>query len=220
MAAVTALCFVVTVGYLHWRSETTVQATELPPPRPSVFDESPTAVFVGDSFTAGSGASRPSAGFANRVAVAMEWRSTFLGEGGTGYAGSGSTGGHPYSARLDSVIGLDPDVVMFSGGLNDRGVPLDALAAAVHDELAEVVAALPDATVYVVSPISSPGAPDRFMRGVIATIQEEAAGVPGVTYLDIGQPLAGHPALIGPDGLHPNNDGHAAIAAAILAELD
>ncbi|GAA5193127.1 hypothetical protein GCM10023346_17000 [Arthrobacter gyeryongensis] len=42
-----------------------------------------------------------------------------------------------------------------------------------------------------------------------------AAAANGATYLDIGQPLWGHPEFLAADGIHPDDAGHAAIYAAV-----
>ena len=54
---------------------------------------------------------------------------------------------------------------------------------------------------------------------VIAAEVQAAAEQVDASYLDIGEPLAGHPEMIIADGLHPNNAGHAALEAAILAAV-
>ncbi|MCU1587900.1 MAG: lysophospholipase L1-like esterase, partial [Frankiales bacterium] len=56
---------------------------------------------------------------------------------------------------------------------------------------------------------------------VLATrdVLADVARYVGATFLD---PIAGNwldPSLIGPDGIHPTNAGHAAIAARLAAEL-
>jgi len=38
-------------------------------------------------------------------------------------------------------------------------------------------------------------------------------------YLDIGEPLAGNTAAIGPDAVHPNDTGYAILAAAIEVKI-
>jgi lysophospholipase L1-like esterase len=49
---------------------------------------------------------------------------------------------------------------------------------------------------------------------LISIVKAEAQRA-AATYLDIGEPLFGHPSMMDVDGWHPNDAGHAAIAAAV-----
>ena len=56
------------------------------------------------------------------------------------------------------------------------------------------------------------------MTVLISIVKAEAQRA-GATYLDIGEPLFGHSAMMDVDGWHPNDAGHAAIAAAVEKAL-
>jgi acyl-CoA thioesterase-1 len=48
---------------------------------------------------------------------------------------------------------------------------------------------------------------------------ERAASHQQAYYADLGQPLAGHPEWMQPDGVHPTADGQKAIADAVHREI-
>src|SRR5215218_5209230 len=92
------------------------------------------AVFIGDSYTQGSGK------WPELVSKAQGWRQVNLGRGGTGYqarlTGAAARKGCglndcPSFAEMAAVaVKRRPDVVVVAGGRNDRGVHIDA---AVHE---------------------------------------------------------------------------------------
>ena len=174
--------------------------------------------FLGDSYAAGAGASAPANGWADRVSLQQGWVEKNLSRNLTSYSTAGESGGTSYRSRLGALVATGAQIVVVSGGRNDVGVAATQFQADVRATLAGIHAGLPKATIVVVSPIwGNDPAPARLIAvGVI--VRAEAARV-GATYLDIGEPLAGQPALLGPDGWHPNDAGHAAIAAAVEKAL-
>jgi hypothetical protein len=76
----------------------------------------PGVVFVGDSWTVGSGATG-SHGFAPLAAERLGWDYHLLGIGGSGYLMPG--GGGPYMGRVDEAVALHPDLIVVAGSLND-----------------------------------------------------------------------------------------------------
>ncbi|QOD43399.1 SGNH/GDSL hydrolase family protein [Clavibacter zhangzhiyongii] len=183
-----------------------------------------TAVYLGDSYTAGAGSTKPSEMFATVVSAREQWTTVNLGRGGTGY---GATAGKEacgldycptYREMIPEAVAADPDVVIVSGGRNDRDVDA-ALLEQVEATYADLRSALPDARIVATSPLwdDDPTVPADFDRlgDTIRAAAERAGGV----YLDIGQPLLGHPELLSPDGVHPNDAGHRAIGESIDAAL-
>lgn len=201
-----------------------LSAMQTPPPSPTVLR--PFAVFIGDSYTAGTGATSESARFATLVAHHQNWAFQNLGQGGTGYAtnaarGEGACGSErcrAYGGLLDALEKLQPDIIMVAGGRNDLGKPNPDLPAKILRFYRDLKQVLPSARVYAVSPIwSAEPAPDRLyeMRDAVA----DAAAETGATYLDIGLPLENEPRYLTFDEVHPNDAGHGAIAAAIDGAL-
>jgi acyl-CoA thioesterase-1 len=178
-------------------------------------DEPERAVFVGDSYTAGTGASTTEASFPQLVADRMGWTAVNLGRGGTSYlatsdeAGCGLDYCPNYREMIPAVVAADPDVVIVSGGRNDE-MSAD-VAAQIDAFFAELRAALPNAELFATSPL---GDDDPAPRGfaLMGDTIESAVAEAGGRYLDLGQPLAKRPELITEDGVHPNDDGYALIA--------
>lgn len=183
------------------------------------------AVFIGDSYTAGAGASDSSVtAFAPLVAKEQHWSLVNLGRGGTGYvkeitdssaaSACGESVCQRYAEMVQQAVEANPDIVVVSGGRNDSAVPADAAAQAVRAFYKSLREALPDAKIYAIEPIwDSTDAPES-VSALGPVVAEAVRSVDG-DYLPIGAPLADQPNLISADGVHPNDDGHAAIAAAI-----
>jgi hypothetical protein len=186
----------------------------------------PTAVFLGDSYTAGAGANRGDR-FTTRIAKARGWHEVNLGYGGTGYVGA--TGGElapvacaryycpSYTDLIGVVAASNPDIIVVTGGRHDvsfgrtvywaNGVK--AFFVALHD-------AAPEARIIATSPIWDDDLPPDGLDAMRAVVQREVSSVGG-SYVDLGDPLLGRPDLVAEDGVQLNDAGHEAIAAAFLA---
>ncbi|OAZ44198.1 hypothetical protein A9Z40_12425 [Microbacterium arborescens] len=185
----------------------------------------PIVVFLGDSYTAGTGASDTSLGWASLVGEAEGWRVRNLARGGTGYGARVTGEGAPAACGRDECptfgemaregAALVPDIVVVSGGRNDvGGSPVDAEVAAFFDTVAAVY---PESRVYVTDVLWHDDAPEGVQQ-LSELVHADAQRV-GATWLDIGQPLAGGDGLLAPDGVHPSDAGHEAIARAVIAAL-
>ena len=179
--------------------------------------ERPVAVFIGDSYTGGTGATAKSKAFPQVLAGKEGWRLTVVACGGGGYVATGNCG-TPYQDHLDDAIAAKPSIVIVSGGRNDTSFTTEQVQANAATTLQRVKDALPDATIYVTSPIWDDDAPTAALAKVRTAVQAAAEGA-GATYLDLGEPLEQHPEYVSTDSVHPNDDGHAAIADAIAAVL-
>lgn len=198
-------------------------------PSPSartVPDEPPMVLVVGDSYAAGTGATEPARRWVDLVARTEGWEVANFARGGTGYLTALDDGqeacGEPecpnYRGMLSLAAEVDPDIVLVSGGRNDLDDNPAAVAAAVDEFYAEVRALFPDAEVYGVNPLwdDDPVPPGlKVMRGQVAAALVAADGV----LLDVGQPLSGRPEMVIEDGVHPSDEGHRAIAAAVKQAL-
>lgn len=194
------------------------RARSIPPPKP------PLAVFVGDSYAAGTGASSAAHRWANLVAVSEGWRIRNLALGGTGYlaTSAGPGCGRPHCTAFEGVLGelqtLDPDIVIVSGGRNDTTYPATAVSSAIDAFFPALRRAAPHARLVAVSPIWDASDPPRRLSEISGDVRSAVLGVQGV-FLPVGEPLHGHPGWLAADGLHPSDRGHRAIADAVLRTL-
>jgi acyl-CoA thioesterase I len=172
--------------------------------------------FLGDDWTAGTGASGKANGFTALLARQLGVAEHSFGVPGAGYAKSSPSGG-TYASRVAAVVAARPDVVVVSGGRNDAS---DSPATAADDArqlFASLHAKLPDAVLIAVAPFwgDSDLPPEMIQLGQAVKAAVTAAGG---TYLDIPDPIHGHPAFMA-DAADPNDQGYAAIAAALAPEL-
>ncbi|WIB25443.1 SGNH/GDSL hydrolase family protein [Curtobacterium sp. MCSS17_015] len=173
--------------------------------------------FIGDSYTGGTGATDKSKAFPQVLADKEGWRFTIVACGGGGYVNPGNCGS-AYQDHLAEALDAKPSIVIISGGRNDTTFPAEQVRANAATTLQRVKDALPDAKIYVTSPVWDDDAPSTKLAGVQDAVKS-AAEAADVDYLDIGEPLHGHPELLSADSVHPNDDGHAAIATAIAEAL-
>jgi len=186
----------------------------------------PKAAFVGDSYTAGKGASSALTRWTSLVSQKMGWMEYNFGRGGTGYLVTSSRQGcgldfcPNYLGMLNDVVSSGPDIVVVAGGANDmaefvsnRGL----VSRAITDTFNEVRKRLPNARIIAVGPfardITSP---------VIAfdLVVQDAARAIGGEYISM---IAPYPVLQAnmfiADGVHANDSGQAAIADRITSVL-
>ncbi|MDD7930054.1 SGNH/GDSL hydrolase family protein [Microbacterium thalli] len=170
---------------------------------------SPHVAFLGDSYTFGTGRSE---GSENRwttiVSNALAWDEERFAVGGTGYVQ-----GDSYTNRVGLVIAAAPDVVIVSGGRNDWRVA-DQVEAAATTVFSQLRDALPEATIIATNPWWDDDPAPAEMTFVSEAVRS-AADATGIAFVDIGQPLEGHPEYLSEDGVHPNDDGYRVIADAV-----
>ncbi|WP_022882722.1 SGNH/GDSL hydrolase family protein [Gryllotalpicola ginsengisoli] len=183
---------------------------------PSPTPGAPVAVFLGDSYVAGDGASDPADAFPALVAAHEGWQAQVVACPGAGYATAGDCGEN-LSGLVPTVVADAPDIVVVSAGRYDMSDAADVSAGA-DAVFSSLHSALPDAQIYVVSPVWDD---DHAVQplGYIQQDVKDAAERNGATYLDIGEPLRDHPELVASDGVMPDDDGHAALADAIEKAL-
>ncbi|MGY1774396.1 SGNH/GDSL hydrolase family protein [Geodermatophilus sp. SYSU D00804] len=133
--------------------------------------ESVTAVFIGDSWTEGTGADSPDRGWAPQVAQAEGWSIINAGQGGTGYVSDGPPEypeRAPLPDRVADVIAQDPDIVLVAAGINDagRGYSDQQIIGAVEATLRPLREQLPDARVLVIGPWWNNGEPTKSAAAV------------------------------------------------------
>ena len=192
----------------------TVSTTSSPAPHPKE-SPPPVVVFLGDDYTSGSGATATSARFTTVLCAALGATEVNLGAAGTGYAKTASAG--DYLTRVARVVAAKPDVVVVSGGRNDVTDDPDTLATDARQLFAELHDKLPAAMIIAVAPFWGDSDPGSDLETVRTSVRQ-AAKAAGATFLDIPDPLHGHPEWMA-DQANPNDAGYAAIAAALEKKL-
>ena len=185
---------------------------------PSYVQALPVVAFIGDSFTAGAGASSYATQWTSLVSRYYGWDQRNFGVGGSGYVTSGhDNGATNYLGRVAEVAAQEPSFVIVSGGLNDIATSTDdQFVAAVNQTYAALRQALPHATIVGITPFYDAQTPPDRLAAMAAEVRSAVQAVGG-TYLDIGDPLLDQPQDISADGVHPNDSGYAALAQAIEA---
>ncbi|MGY1743488.1 MULTISPECIES: SGNH/GDSL hydrolase family protein [unclassified Blastococcus] len=177
---------------------------------------SPVAVFLGDSYTVGLGGQ----GYVTLAAEELGWSARGAGQSGTGYVARGvAYWMEPFGGRVDEVAAARPDVVVVQGSTNDVGQAPDEVRAAAADLFAELAQALPDSRLVVVGPVAAPVVDPAGVRAIRDAVRDSAvaAGLPFVDPVaeEWLQPSDG----LFADGLHPDDDGYAQMAAELAAAL-
>lgn len=171
--------------------------------------------FLGDSYTAGAGASESSSRWTSVLAAANGWVEVNLGDADSGYGTPGGDG-RSYIDRIGDVVAAQPDVVVVSGGRFDYSgsASAQAVSASISQTFASLRASLPNAQIIAIGPIWDASEVPRRL-GEITDEVRSAAEAAGATFVDIGQPLAGQPDLLSGGGILPNDAGYAKLSATI-----
>ncbi|GII02963.1 SGNH/GDSL hydrolase family protein [Planobispora takensis] len=175
-------------------------------------------MIIGDSFTVGSGPVARWQSYAAQTARALDWQLITAGAAGTGFATPGRAGRtFEDSFRHELAWRPAPDLLIVSGGHNDRRPPAGQVHRAAVRLLDLVRRRWPDTTIVVIGPLWM-GAVPRWayqVRDSVALAAEQE----GAAFLD---PLGRHwsRTMILPDGVHPTLEGHARISRWLVTALD
>ncbi|MDQ1575199.1 MAG: acyl-CoA thioesterase [Microbacteriaceae bacterium] len=171
----------------------------------------PVVVAIGDSIMAGHGLS-PDQAWAALVAKEDGWRFTNLASDGSGFAQVGNNG-DTFATQAKAAVELNPAVIIVAGSSNDLGINTVILAQTTSATIASIHAALPRTTIIAVDATWGASALPQQMN-IIDDQVEDAVSAAGGDFLDIGQPLSGHPELMQGGDVHPNAAGQRALADA------
>lgn len=184
----------------------------------------PLAVFIGDSYSAGMGASVPAKRWTTLVAAAEGWREVNLSSSGTGYlttAGQQSCGSpfcDNYQASVVKAIKNQAQVVVIAGGESDQSQDPAAEHAAIEAVYRGIHAGLPNARVIAVGPSSSGMQPSPKLTAIDAAVQEAAKSI-GAVYVSLLSPPVIDKSTLVPKWPFIGDAGHAAIEARVAAAL-
>lgn len=181
----------------------------------------PRAVFFGDSYVEGYGASTPAQRWTTLVAEEEGWTEVNLGQGGTGYLNGGPEEGQDdqYGSRIDKIKAANPDIVIVFGSQNDLKFPSSQVAPAIKSTAQRLKSAVPDAQLILIGPLN-PGVIAESTRTNDTAVREAAAAVGAdyISMLDGGSPLSSDRDYF-TDGQHPSDAGYAKIAARVEEAL-
>jgi lysophospholipase L1-like esterase len=181
---------------------------------------------IGDSYTTGG----DQGGLGAKGWTAKAWQllareglpvtADVAAEGGAGYGTRGDHGSVFEDLTADAVKPADVLVVYF-GSRNDQGVDPTQLSILAYGTFQLARNSAPSAKFLVIGPPwPTADPPDNVLR--IRDALKYQAGVAGATFID---PIAagwfvGRPDLIGKDGVHPTDAGHAYMAQKIAPLID
>ncbi|WP_166904843.1 GDSL lipase [Mycobacterium sp. DL440] len=174
---------------------------------------------IGDSYTTGMLAE---GGMGPRNWASLAWQklaqrgvqvdADVVAEGGAGYEARGNHGSI-FADLTPRAVQPDDALIVFFGSRNDKDADLGAVARLTHDALTMARQAAPTARMLVIGPpwVNADVPPNLF--GVRDILRDQARQV-GATFVD---PIAerwffDNPELIGVDGIHPTDAGHAYMA--------
>lgn len=117
-----------------------------------VLPDSPRVLVFGDSWTYGAAASTPDLGYAFVLADLTGGETIVDGEPASGYLREGHLG-NTFGTRIAALDpGLDPDLVIVQGSINDRKLDASRYREAVTDAWDALSALYPDAAIVVLGP--------------------------------------------------------------------
>jgi lysophospholipase L1-like esterase len=219
-------CIVIIVGLsLALRPERTAMITADPSAvdvdrsQLAAADAHPSVLFIGDSYTAGTGLQEMSYGC--MAAVRMRWLCNLSAVGGTGYISGG-----PAKRFIDRIPNLalvyQPDVVVLDGGRNDPTPPSENGLRAMAGTIGEARRAWPNARIACIRPrfLAEPDNDLGFNDAFIARLREQPAAAE-VTFLDPIKTFTGRDtsAMLAEDRIHPNQAGELALTSALVESI-
>ena len=234
-AVVAAVAVVGGLGYALRPQDTAMTAApaaaaavERPQPTQSA---APSVLFIGDSYTGGSGLAELSPSCV--AATHMGWLCRLAAVPGTGYISGGPANRFtvdPYASESTSLAEriprlakiYEPSVVVLDGGRNDEFPPRDDVFKAMAATIDQVRRAWPTATLVFVRPrwLDHPeddlGFDDDFIANLL--VQPGAEGMVVIDPISwfIGRDTSG---MLSNDRTHPNQQGEQQLAKALVDSL-
>lgn len=188
----------------------------------------PVVMFLGDSYTVGEVGVAPEETYASATARLLGWQVIVGGRGGTGFVKT-TNGRDDFLGLFEMQLGWRPapDMLVVSGGHNDRRVPPAEVAAAARTLLDRAAQRWPGTHLVLMGPLWGNGTPTPQVLGVRNALQQ-LAGRLGIPFVDplaeqwiTGGRVGGNAArYIKADGTHPTPEGHRYLASRLAAAAE
>lgn len=186
----------------------------------------PSALFVGDSYPAGTGAGSRQGSWACTTARELGWNCNLDAQGGTGFVADGRRNNGTSQPMIGRLPATEQrylaDVVVVDAGRNDATFRSADVAGAIAAYLRAVRAAWPKAQLVVIEPYFLNRRARVLSTFVTQRLRQETERLDGQLIDPVGEgwvPPAASSGLTDPDGVHPNPAGHRYIARHLTADL-
>jgi acyl-CoA thioesterase-1 len=218
MAAALAAAVVLATGQASAASASVVASSESSPSS-DVAIPALTVLTIGDSIMNGHGLPEGEA-WPFLLAANEGWTLANAACDGVGVIASGDPGecNSTYTGVIAAAANLHPDIVIFEGSSNDFGQDNAALLTATESDLKMLRAEFPSAEIIGLSTLWGYTDPPAQLAQVNAQVQQAVTEVGGA-YVDIGQPMSGHPEWMQADDVHPDAAGQAVLASTIQTAI-
>lgn len=193
-------------------SGTTAKSAATPTPTETAM---PRLLAIGDSIMKGHGLAADQA-WPALIAARRGWTLDNLACDGAGFLALGDKTDcdSTFAGLVEEAEKLQPRTIIVEGSSNDFGQSDDALYKTTIGQLQQLHAALPYAKIIGLSTVWNDTAVPAQLDDVNDQVRRAVLKVGG-RYLDIGQPLGGHPEWMQSDDVHPTAAGQIAIEAAV-----
>lgn len=179
----------------------------------------PVVVAIGDSIMKGHGLSAEQA-WPAMLAATNGWDLTNLACDGAGFVAAGDDNdcGADFSGLVSEAVALHPALILISGSSNDLGTDNEQLNSETESVVSSLRAKLPATTIVGISTVWNDTVAPNQMDDINEQVRTAIPAVNG-TYLDIGQPLAGHRSWLQSDDIHPTVRGQQQLAKVIAGAI-
>jgi acyl-CoA thioesterase-1 len=200
---------------------------EIDTPRPSYAlptQEKQVALWFGDSFVEGAGASKPSKGFGYRVSQHFGLFHKNLSEGASGYVGNREVAvkrcGQEDCLSLIKILEkpkmLKADVIFVQAGLNDYA--LSPENSYVIEEFYKKLRTIYPSSIVISLSATKPVQEDDLQKRIKYLAKRSVTQIGGY-FIDLGEPFVGHPEWLSADDFHPNDAGYEMLANAVIEKI-
>ena len=225
-----AIAVAVGIGFVVWPSD---PAAPDAVPVTLATEDPPVALFLGDSFTSGSG--REEQSYACMAATQMGWVCRLAAVPGTGFINGGSSNRfevNQYTGELTTSFAeriqrlppaVDPDIVVLDGGRNDGLASPEGVYLAMVSTIEQARQTWPDAQLVMIRPryLADPQGhwvpDDEFMERL--RLDPATQGLVFVDPIGAAFQNVDVSGLLAADGMHPNAQGDSALSDALVDAL-